>query len=319
MLPRRFKAQTKAQSRREGMSIGENAPGARGSSRATGVAQNVPIIELEGIMSTATTRRDHRCEAEYDFGHAQREWSAPPFDNIGYISSAEALDMPDEQLRELVTRCEANRYSTDIADGIGRNHQNLWRSELGLDSTTGKRIMDFGSGMGIESLQFARTGNRVIPADIVPENVQLASRVLRLSGFEPDATVNVRGETPFFDLAGSIDIFYSNGVLHHTPRIRDILARAREVLSPGGEARLMLYSDKGWKHFVPGPLPAIDEPVTEHAGFAKFVRAFDSVGAYADWYSREKIAWLMRGLFRVEKYSYITKREWYCAVTLRPE
>lgn len=268
-------------------------------------------------MTTATTP-DLSSQAKYDFKHAQREWSAPPFDNIGYISSAEALEMEDDKLRELVIRCEANRYSTDITDGICRNHANLWRSELGLDSTTGKRIMDFGCGMGIESLQFARAGNRIIPADIVSDNVLLATRVLKLFGFDADTTVNVRGDSPFFTLDGPIDIFYSNGVLHHTPRIRDILSRAREVLAPGGEARLMLYSDKGWMHFVPGPLPAIQESVTDHPGFKKFVRAFDSVGAYADWYSREKISWLTKGLFRVEKYSYITKCQWYCAVTLKP-
>lgn len=270
-------------------------------------------------MPAITTHQTQTFSRTYDFGHARDEWSSPPFDNIGYISSAEALEMPDEKLRELVRTCEANRYDPQINDGICRNYQNLWRRELGLDTTVGKRIMDFGCGMGIESLQFAKGGNRVIPADIVPDNVRLAARVLRLFGHEPDAMVNVSGDAPYFDVRGSIDIFYSNGVLHHTPRIRDILGRAREVLSRGGEARVLLYSDKGWQHFVKGPLPPIEQPVTEHAGFDAFVRAFDCVGAYADWYSREKLEWLTRGLFRVERYSYITRAQWYCVAILRPK
>ena len=255
--------------------------------------------------------------ANYDFSNAQREWSQPPFDNIGYISSEKALEMPDAELMDTVRKCEANRYALEINDSLCRNYKNRWRESLGLDSTHGKRVLDFGCGMGIEALQFARSSNRVSVADIVPSNARLAARVLKLFGFKAEETVSVGGEEPFFSLANPIDIFYSNGVLHHTPMISRILARAWEVLVPGGEARLMLYSDKGWRHFVPGPLPAIDEPVTAHQGFKTFVRAFDSVGNYADWYNADKIQRVAGDRFTLSHFEYITKSQWYCTAILR--
>ncbi len=256
-------------------------------------------------------------EQTYDFKHAQSEWAKPPFDNIGYISSSDALQKSDDELRSLVKKCEANRYALEINDGLCRNYNNRWRESLGLDSTKGKRVLDFGCGMGIEALQFARSGNQVSVADIVPSNALLAGRVLRLFGYEPVETVNVSGEAPFFKLHNQIDIFYSNGVLHHTPMIAQILSRAWEVLAPGGEARLMLYSDKGWTHFVPGELPSIDATVTEHAGFKKFVRAFDSVGDYADWYNPEKIQCVAGPRFTLSHFEYLTKSQWYCTAILR--
>lgn len=268
-------------------------------------------------MTTSTAQNSPPpLSSGYDFDRARTEWAKPPFDNIGYLSSAEVLSRTPDELRALIIECERNRYALATMDGLCRNHANRWRESLGLDSTHGKRILDFGCGIGLEALQFARAGNRVVLADIAPDNLRLARRVLEVFGVPCEGTAVVAGEPPFFDTKGQFDIFYSNGVLHHTPRIREILARAHEVLRSGGEARLMLYSDKAWLHWVGGILPPIDADVSKDPGFTKFIRAFDDVGHYADWYSLEKVRHITRGLFEVARYEYITATQWYATVRL---
>ena len=79
---------------------------------------------------------------DFDFQKAVRSWSNPPFDNIGYFSSKEILKFKKETIVEFVKLFEENRYNTKG----WRNHNNLWRSSLGLDKTKGKTIIDFGCG-----------------------------------------------------------------------------------------------------------------------------------------------------------------------------
>src|SRR5881296_4309055 len=111
----------------------------------------------------------------YDAMRAKAEWARPPVDDIGYIASAHMLQWSDDHLRQTVARMERTRY-----DVWGwRNWRNQWRDFFGLDTTHGNRILDFGCGVGLEALQFARAGNDIVVADIVADNVMLAERVLK--------------------------------------------------------------------------------------------------------------------------------------------
>ncbi len=227
------------------------------------------------------------------------DWSHIPFDDVGYVNSGAFLTWPDEAVRNFIKTFEHNRY------GGARNWNGLWRSTLGLDTTHGKSVHDYGCGFGIEALQFCRAGNSVHVSDIFPTNVQAAERVLRISGYEPAPKCKV-------------DIFYSNGVLHHTRRIREVLKDAVENLNPGGEVRLLLYSDKAWTWATNCPLPAIYEEVDQHPAFQKFTRVMDEAGDYADWYSQEKLEHRVGDFLKVEKFNYIMQNGIYATVILKP-
>lgn len=227
------------------------------------------------------------------------DWRYIPFDNVGYINSEEFLKWPDEAVKHFIKTFELNRYGGD------RNWGNQWRSTLGLDTTSEKKVHDYGCGFGIEALQFCRSGNSVYVSDIFPSNVRAAERVLRISGYEPIPKCKV-------------DIFYSNGVLHHTRKIREILEAAVENLNPGGEIRLLLYSDRAWTWATGAPLPAIEDDVSRHPAFEKYVRVMDESGDYADWYNREKLERLVGDFLTVEKFTYIMRGGQYATMTLRP-
>lgn len=238
-------------------------------------------------------------------------WSAPPVDDIGYVPSLELLAYTDDQLRDTVEGMRQTRYDLDG----WRNHRNLWRETLGLDTTHGKHVLDFGCGVGLEALQFAEAGNSVALADLSEPNLQIASRVLRLYGYEPTDTYLVRDSAPYADIpAATFDVFYCNGVLHHIPWAQEIMAAAHRWLRETGEARLMLYTDRGWT-WATGTEPPTGAP-EEHPAFDQFVRRFDRIGGYADWYNQDKILTVFGDLFDIKQCDYITLYDIYLTCTL---
>lgn len=238
-------------------------------------------------------------------------WSQPPVDDVGYIPSQELLARSDDELRRLVDDMRTARY------GGWRNHGGRWRDVMGLDTLQDRDILDFGCGTGIEALELALTGNRVSLADIAPANVALATRVLDLYGMSITNGFTVSNEPPYIVCdAASFDVFYCNGVLHHIEWPRAIMERAHQLLKPGGEVRLMVYSDAGWR-VATGTEPPGD--VTTHPGFTRFVRYFDAVGEYATWYSETKLQAEFGDLFTIERCQYLTENNQYLGAVLRKQ
>ena len=257
---------------------------------------------------------------QYDFENQVSEWSSPPVDDIGYIPSKEILNKNKNYIKKFVSDFENTRYSLSG----WRNKGNKWREYLGLDNTHGKSIIDFGCGYGIESLQFLKNGNKVSIADISEDNLNAAEKIIKTMGYNLDKKIKVSNDYPFFEFDEKIDIFYSNGVLHHTPKIAEILSRVSEILKSDGEIRLMLYSEKSYLLYADSILPPIEEDIRKSKYFDKFVKAMDNVGNYADWYSKEKIEYLLTKInknienkLKLVSYKYICDNDRYCVVILK--
>lgn len=74
--------------------------------------------------------------------------------------------------------------------------------------------------------------------------MSLARRRLGLEGLRANVQVGDAEALPFE--SGSFDLVYSWGVLHHTPNTENAISEVHRVLSPHGEARIMLYSRRSW-------------------------------------------------------------------------
>jgi len=235
-------------------------------------------------------------------------WSRPPVDDVGYISSADMLGWSDTYLMDTIKDMSHTRYTG------WRNHNGLWREMLGLD-LSGRNVLEYGCGVGMEAAELARAGNHVSIADISAANVHLATRVINLTGGITYAAFMVTEEWPFFNCREAVfDVVNCSGVLHHIRKARLTMERFHEVLKAGGQVRLMLYSDEGWRLFAGTEPPP--EPVDQDPGFTKFVRAFDEVGDYATWYDADKIEHMYGDLFRLERFEYLTSNRQYCAAIL---
>lgn len=244
-----------------------------------------------------------------DWSEHVAAWSHPPVDDVGYVSSTEMLSWSTPKLRRVVEQMHRARY------GGWRNHENRWRDVMGLDELTDRDVLDFGCGIGLEALELARGGNRVSLADVSTVNTDLAARVLATFDRSHVRSYLVGDAYPYVGApAASFDVFYCNGVLHHCRWPRAIIERAHELLRSGGEVRLMVYSDVGWR-LATGTEPPGD--ATKHDRFATFVRFFDAVGDYADWYDRRRLVERFGDLFDVERCEYLTPDDRYLGAVLR--
>lgn len=237
-------------------------------------------------------------------------WSHPPIDGVGYIASSELMKLSDDQLRKMIDDMRVTRYQGE------RNFENRWRDIMGLDLIQNKDVLDFGCGVGIESVELALAGNTVSIADISMDSLKLAFRVIGLYGHTVKHAHLVTDEAPFTNVKdNSIDVFHCNGVLHHCRWPNAIMYRAWRMLRTDGVARLMLYSDFGWG-VATGTAPP-SGPTSEDPNFMTFVRFFDAVGDYADWYDRKKIEAMFGDLFTIERFRYLTPDNRYLGVELR--
>jgi SAM-dependent methyltransferase len=244
----------------------------------------------------------------YSFAQQKKAWSNPPIDDVGYISSKDLLAMPEGEFMLLMAKAEKNRYSG------WRNWRGKWRDVLGLDSTSGMSVLDYGCGAGFEALQYARNKNIVNLADIVLNNLKVAKRTLMVNGYRTGDILRIKEDAPLI-LDKRVDIVHCSGVLHHIPNpIPVVRALAQYTLTAGGEFRLMLYSDKAWT-ISTGTEPP--EEVEGHPKAFQFARAWDAVGNYADWYDADRLTKRFGRWFTLERYEELTANGAYVGAVMR--
>lgn len=231
---------------------------------------------------------------------AAEAWSSPPVDDIGYIPSARLLRLNDDDLFDLVINFEQTRYKG------WRNWNGNWRRVLKMDETRNKKVLEWGCGVGIEALQYARAGNRVAVSDIVPDNVKLATRVIKLMGFSDSL---IKTHSP----SSKYDVIHCSGVLHHVPNPVDVMEDFCYRLYRGGEVRLMLYSDWAWRIHTGMEPP---EDTAAHPMFQHYVSSMDGVGHYADWYDDAKLERLFGKWYELENFEYLTQDMAYCGAVM---
>ena len=104
------------------------------------------------------------------------------------------------------------------------------------------RVVEIGCGTGQMSLYLARADRVVIGADLTRESLRLGVEAARR--FELDQIQFIETDLHHPGLrAGSFDVVYSSGVLHHTPDPRAAFARMARLARPGGIIVVGLYND----------------------------------------------------------------------------
>jgi ubiquinone/menaquinone biosynthesis C-methylase UbiE len=103
-----------------------------------------------------------------------------------------------------------------------------------------KIVLDIGCGSGNSGAMFGYRGAHYIGIDHSRHAAAYALRHIRASGADGFTVQGNADALPIRD--NSVDVVYSNGVLHHTPNFLTALDEAYRVLKPGGKAIIALYS-----------------------------------------------------------------------------
>src|SRR2546428_8813616 len=118
--------------------------------------------------------------------------------------------------------------------------QDYMAGVIRFDLFKGRRVLEIGSGSGIDSAEFARNGASVVGLDFTENGALSTNSLLNEARLAHDTVRATAEELPFRD--ASFDCVYSFGVLHHIPEIVPVIGAIARVLKPGGELICMLYN-----------------------------------------------------------------------------
>lgn len=110
--------------------------------------------------------------------------------------------------------------------------------EIPFHSFAKKKVLELGCGQGFDGYEFCKVESEYTGIDIAPENIKRANH--NLSSFSPQVQLGDAENLSFKD--ETFDIVYSNGVLHHTPNMKQSFSEANRVLKKQSDFWVILYN-----------------------------------------------------------------------------
>lgn len=119
--------------------------------------------------------------------------------------------------------------------------QDYMLEAIPFTSYKGKRVLEIGSGSGIDSAEFGRNGADVVSLDFTSTGAKSTKDTLGEAGVSSFNVVRAAAQNlPFRD--GVFDCVFSFGVLHHIPNVEPVVREISMKLARGGELICMLYN-----------------------------------------------------------------------------
>lgn len=172
-----------------------------------------PVLKTENLKPLATE----------DKQRAREQWSQDPCG----AESGRDREFGTRQYFDEVERVRYQEYAP-------------WMPELmGFKSFAGARLLEVGCGMGTDLLQFARGGAHCTGIDLTPRSIAITRHRFALYEQRVDLLIGDGERLPFAN--ETLDVVYSNGVLHHTTDTAGAIGELRRVLKPDGTAKVMIY------------------------------------------------------------------------------
>ncbi len=150
--------------------------------------------------------------------------------------SSDLLSLADAELLDLWEAQAASRANGVIG----------WVGPLYRDFFKGRRILELGSGLGLDGMRFASQGADWTFADIAADNLNVLRRIADLKGLK--AAFHLIDDELSFDDLGTFDGVLACGSLHHVPFevARVECANVLKHLQPGGRWIELVYPHERW-------------------------------------------------------------------------
>lgn len=104
----------------------------------------------------------------------------------------------------------------------------------------GKRVLEIGLGQGCEAHKIIQAGAFYTGIDITDESVRRVKTRCRMFNL-PYESIQVMNAEAMDFASGSFDLVFTHGVIHHSPRIEQIVCEIHRVLRDGGQVIAMVY------------------------------------------------------------------------------
>jgi predicted O-methyltransferase YrrM len=227
------------------------------------VVASAPRLEMDRIMTArpflapdpgddATTRGmpDIAAAAQLapvDHGRTlldllRRKWGDVPGGVNDRVTTASLLDLADWQLRDYW-----NGVRHEAATGAAYAIRG-WYQDLYADVFRGKRVLEVGSGCGIDAVHFIRHGARWHFADIVPSNLHLIRRILGAFDLPFEGMTYIEDLQSIDAIPGGFDFIYCQGSMINAPFdfSRRETMHLLPLLRPGGRWIELCYPRERW-------------------------------------------------------------------------
>lgn len=213
-----------------------------------------------------------RAEWDQPFVMLRRKWHEVPAGN-DRVLTRQLMEMEDAELLHLWSRLRLEATTGDAFDVRG------WYHLLYRDLLRDNKVMDVGSGLGIDGITFAQHGAQMTFVDIVDSNLQLLQRLCSLLGLSNVEFCYMEDITSLSPLPVDYDVIWCQGSLIHAP-FDTIRAETQELLNhlrTGGRWIELAYPKTRW--IREGRIP-----------FDRWGERTDGVGTpWAEWYDLEKL------------------------------
>jgi len=231
--------------------------------------QALPASPLRGFGEWAA--KDET--GERLFAALRLKWNEVPFGLAGRRKTLDLLQLSDQQLKALWI--ETHREATTGSGFAARG----WYQQLYGDVLKGKRVLDVGSGLGIDGLTFARCGASMTFVDIAETNLRLLQRLCGLLGIQDAKFLFLENLSSLDRLPADFDVIWCQGSMLHVPFefSRREAQRLLQHLRIGGRWVELTYPRERWER--EGSLP-----------FEQWGKCTDGAATpWAQWYDLPKI------------------------------
>jgi len=216
-------------------------------------------------------------------------WGVVPAGGDERRSTEDLLKLTDHELLH---------FWRDTRDREGALEMRGWYRLLYRDFVNGRRLLDMGCGLALDTLTFAEQGATVTCADLAATNVELVERVARLLGIENRVDV-VHLDSLEMDgrFSGAFDAVFAIGSLHHAPQevVGPEVRGLAQYLRPGGRWLQFAYPRVRWEDD--------GEP-----SFARWGEMTDGPGTpWAEWYDASKLVALLEPF----RFHVVFETEWH--------
>jgi ubiquinone/menaquinone biosynthesis C-methylase UbiE len=113
----------------------------------------------------------------------------------------------------------------------------------------GKRVLEIGLGQGAEAQKIIEKGGLYNGIDLTEESVYRVRKRFGVNNLKYESLNVMNAESIEFD-DSSFDIVFSHGVIHHSPRIKNIINEIHRVIKENGRVVIMLYHKNSFNYKV---------------------------------------------------------------------
>jgi len=141
----------------------------------------------------------------------RNKWVEVPTTNWEMLRTTDMLSLPDDAL---LAKWEETHAATTTGSEFGLRG---WCHVLYEDTLRGKKVMDIGSGFGVDSIRFAQRGARVTFVDIVESNLAVLKRLCKIMGLTDVRFHFLEDLNSLRALDTDYDVIMAMGSLHNAP------------------------------------------------------------------------------------------------------